>query len=183
MKRCDDDHAVPTDYTSLLHLIALLFNMGIKGEILKNLPGGRKEDYQYGLQKLGLNGYPVNFDAAGFIHYCARRYEERYHQKDYDPSAKVFQEFMVYLTAILRWDLWIFFDGKDPAWKDAEHQRRYGKEGEGEGSKLRNSSTFIALCTKICASLQIPFVVSVLEADTQIVKWRREMNPVVACDR
>lgn len=80
-------------------------------------------------------------------------------------------------------DLLVVFDGKDPPWKDAEHERRYGHEevsGDGPKTQIRNTSTYIALCAKVCSSLKIPFVVSRLEADVQVVKCRRSENPVIA---
>lgn len=75
-----------------------------------------------------------------------------------------------------------FLTVRDPAWKDAEHERRYGDDSvddDGVNTKIRNSGTYIALCAKICAGLKIPYVVSVLETDTQVVKCRRDENPVI----
>lgn len=125
--------------------------MEIKDNILKQLPGGRKEDYIYGLQKARLKGVPVNLDAAGLCFYCALCHQDEYCQGDYYSSMKAFQDDLVYLQSIPGWDLLVVFDGKDLPWKDAEHERRYGSEEAAGGSnaKLRNNSTYIALFAKI----------------------------------
>ena len=154
--------------------------MGIKGGPLKKLPGG--DSYIYGLQKAGLAQKPVNIDVAGLMYYCALRYETSFLENDYYPSARAFQDEIVYLKFILKWDVLVVFDGKDPAWKDAEHNRRYGDDvvdDDGVKTKIRNNGTYIALCAKICAGLKIPYIVSPLEADTQVVKCRRDKNPVI----
>jgi hypothetical protein len=59
---------------------------------------------------------------------------------------------------LLKWDVPVIFDGKDPAWKDAEHNRRYGDDvvdDDGVKTKIRNNGTY-TLCAKICAGLKIP---------------------------
>ena len=154
--------------------------MGIKGGPLKKLPGG--DSCVRGLQKAGLARKRVNIDAAGLMYYCALRYETRFLANDYYPAVRAFQDEVVYLHFILQWDLVVVFDGKDPAWKGAEHDRRYGDDFVDDGgvkTKIRNNGTYIALCAKTCACLKIPYVVSTLEADTQVVKWRRDENPII----
>jgi 5'-3' exonuclease len=116
------------------------------------------------------------------MYYCALRYETRFLANDYYPAVRAFQDEVVYLHFILQWDLVVVFDGKDPAWKGAEHDRRYGDDFVDDGgvkTKIRNNGTYIALCAKTCACLKIPYVVSTLEADTQVVKWRRDENPII----
>jgi hypothetical protein len=88
----------------------------------------------------------------------------------------------VYLKFTLKWDVLVVFDGKDQAWKDVEHNRRYGNDvvdDDGVKTKIRNNGTYLALCAKICAGLKIPYIVSLLEADTQVVKCCRDENPVI----
>jgi hypothetical protein len=115
----------------------------------------------YGLQKAGLAQKPgVNIDVAGLMYYCALRYETSFLENDYYPSARAFQDEIVYLKFILKWDVLVVFDGKDPAWKDAEHNRRYGDDvvdDDGVKTKIRNNGTY-TLCAKICAGLKIPNV-------------------------
>jgi hypothetical protein len=53
-------------------LIPPRYLMGIKGGLLKKLPGGRRSGYQHGLVNAHLNGVPVNLDAAGLLFACAR---------------------------------------------------------------------------------------------------------------
>jgi hypothetical protein len=154
--------------------------MGIKGGPLKKLPGG--DSCVRGLQKAGLARKRVNIDAAGLMYYCALRYETRFLANDYYPAVRAFQDEVVYLHFILQWDLVVVFDGKDPAWKGVEHDRHYGDDFVDDGgvkTKIRNNGTYIALCAKTCACLKIPYVVSTLEADTQVVKWRRDENPII----
>jgi hypothetical protein len=154
--------------------------MGIKGGPLKKLPGG--DSYIYCLQKAGLAQKPVSIDVAGLMYYCALRYETSILENDYYPSARAFQDEIVYLKFILKWDVLVVFDGKDPAWKDAAHNRCYGNDvvnDDGEKTKIRNNGTYIALCAKICAGLKIPYIVSPLEVDTQGVKCHRDENPVI----
>jgi hypothetical protein len=95
--------------------------MGIKGGPLKKLPGG--DSYIYGLQKAGLAQKPVNIDIASLMYYCTLRYETSFLENDYYPSARAFQDEIVYLKLILKWDVLVAFNGKDPAWKAAEHNR------------------------------------------------------------
>jgi hypothetical protein len=76
-----------------------------------------------------------------------------------------------YFKVILITTKW---SGNDPPEKRYERQRR-----ENRQNSLRNTSTFIALCAKICHCLQIPYVVAPQEADFQAVKARPEKNPTV----
>jgi hypothetical protein len=154
--------------------------MGIKGGPLKKLPGG--DSYIYGLQKAGLAQKPVSIDVTSLMYYCALRYETSFLENEYYPSARAFQDEIVYLKFILKWDVLVVFDGKDLAWKDAEHNRCYGDDvvnDYGEKTKIRNNGTYIALCAKICVGLKIPYIISPLEVDTQDVKCHWDENPVI----
>ena len=135
-------------------------------DLLPNLPGGKT--YYFGLQSSGLDGKPVNLDATSLLWVCANACSERYLQGDYGPSAALFQERLIHYHVVRKWDLLVVFDGVDPPEKVHERCRRQ--------NRLRNTSTYIALCAKICHCLQIPYVIAPKEADFQAVMARSEKN-------
>jgi 5'-3' exonuclease len=86
----------------------------------------------------------------------------------------IFQWHLTYCKDVRRWDLFVVLDGVDPPEKRYERQRRENRE-----NSLRNTSTFIALCAKICHYLQIPYVVAPQEAVLEAVKARPDKDPTI----
>jgi 5'-3' exonuclease len=157
---------------------------------LAYLPGGTT--YGEGLHSLGLEDVPVNIDAAGLLWQCAFRCQEDYLNGNIVPAAKLFQDAAANVYFNLRWDALFVFDGADPAEKRHEHARRRGHQDQEqhdndddnnndspESRTIRNTGEYIALCAKICRELQIPFLVSPLEADAQVVFTRQSEDLVV----
>ena len=133
--------------------------MGLN-RVLKHLPGGNQ--YLFSLSGAGLQGIAVNLDAASLLWTCAHGCIDEYRKGNYAPAAKDFQKHMIYYKTILKWDLFVFFDGIiDTDAKRHEHARR------AQNHHHRNESAYIGLCAKICADLHIRFIVSREEADCQ----------------
>ena len=83
------------------------------------LPGG--DEYRLDLHTLGLQGVPVNVDAAGLLWQCAFHCKAEYIMGDIAPAAKLFQNTVVDIYFNLCWDALFVFDGADPEEKRHEH--------------------------------------------------------------
>lgn len=143
--------------------------MGIN-DFIKHLPGGDK--YIHGLDNASIGSKAVNLDSGSLLWQCANISKIPYLRGDYAPAVKSFQAHVSFYYFVRNIDLFVCFDGPDPPEKSHERDRR--------GDNLRNTSTYIALCVKVCRNLQIPHAVGAQEADFQAVMARREKkNPIV----
>jgi hypothetical protein len=61
-------------------------------------------------------------------HSTALHLSDDYLSSHHYPYVMTFQEEIVYLQIVLRWQLLVAFDGRDPPWKDSEHKRGYGHD-------------------------------------------------------
>ena len=151
--------------------------MGIN-DLLKELPGGdAKVDTRSNLSSLTLlrsKNQPIDFDVGTLIYTCAFKHKVSYAAGNYIPAVREFQARITILRSLHQWDFTCIFDGIPPPEKAYEHERRRRKE---EGIAI--TSTYIAMCAKVCQRCFIPYIVSPVEADMQV--GRRRENAVAVC--
>jgi 5'-3' exonuclease len=149
--------------------------MGVK-ILLPNLPGGDMESTITGFEKLKvLRNRSIDIDSGTLIYTCAFRHRTAYNAGDYLPAVREFQRTLIVLTKIEKWNInTVVFDGVPPEEKAHEHRRRRQK-----ADSIVITSTFIAMCVKVCKKLFINYVVAPQEADMQVC--RRDDNTILVC--
>ena len=147
--------------------------MGIHN-LLKELPDGSvTDDTVYGFDKIDYNKH-IDIDAGGLVFVSAIRHKAAFNAGEYKRSIEDFQRQLVMLNVIHQWKYTIVFDGPRPAQKENERRRRSEKE-----DTVEVTSTFIAMCIKVCQRLFVNYVVGHKEADMQVC--RQDNNAIVAC--
>ncbi|KAL7453440.1 hypothetical protein ACHAWC_006850 [Mediolabrus comicus] len=153
--------------------------MGINS-VLKELPGGRMADQLTGFDKLTKwlkkKGLSIDLDTGTLLYCCANRHKIPYAAGDYVPAVRAFQRMLIVLDVVNKWKFTSILDGKSPEEKLHEHARRQNKEGS-----IRITSTYIAMCAKVCREMLLDYVVAPEEADMQV--GRRNNNIIaMGCD-
>eukprot|EP00978_Attheya_sp_CCMP212_P014184 scaffold36080_cov41-Attheya_sp.AAC.1 len=147
--------------------------------LLPCLPGGDVKLKGFtSITSLRDKAIPVDFDTGLLVYVCALRTQDEYEDGNYVPApVKEFQKALMVPIFLYKWDLLLVFDGQPPEQKRFEHERRKKKAGG-----IAITSLYIAMLTKLCITLQIPYVITPLEADMQVSRGHRKGAAAVTRD-
>ena len=124
---------------------------------------------------LNKKGLRIDLDTGTLLYCCAVRHKIPYEAGDYGPSVRAFQRLLIVLHVVNKWTFTSILDGKSPEEKLHEHARRQNREGS-----IKITSTYIAMCAKVCREMLLDYVVAPEEADMQV--GRRHSN-IIAMGR
>ena len=137
--------------------------MGVKG-LLKELPGGDVGQCQRtGFSKLTAlaNRFrPADINTVTLISVCALRHKDAYNDGNYVPTAREFQQQVISMNLIYKWNYTLVFDERPPAENRHKHKRQRAKV-----SGVVIYSTFILMCMLICKRHFVKYIVAPAEAD------------------